>query len=318
MTVLVIGGSGFIGQWLVRRLADGGRAVRVLGRSAVPPHLQDGRAQYCRGDYGDQNVLKELLADVDEVVDLAYSTVPKSSFEDPVFDIQTNLPQAVTLLRLAAAQGLLRKLVLVSSGGTVYGHAGSTPIAETHPTNPVSPYGITKLAIEKYGLMFHALTALPVVVVRPANAYGEGQLPFRGQGFIATAGASFLQQRKLTVFGGSEVVRDYIHVDDIAAGIVAALEAGTPGGCYNIGTGVGTGTDNVLAMVSELARSAGLEPEVERQPARAFDVRVNVLDSSKLTRETGWRPTVPLAVGLDRTWRWLAAAQDGPRPGRSG
>lgn len=274
------------------------------------------QVEYVSGDYADERLLTDLLAGVDEVVDLAYSTVPKTSFEDPVFDIQTNLPQSVNLLRLAAEQNRLRKLVLVSSGGTVYGHATSTPIHETHPTNPVSPYGITKLAIEKYGLMYHQLTGLPVVVVRPGNAYGEGQLPFRGQGFVATAIASFLRGQRLTVFGGTEVVRDYIHVDDIASGIVAALDACTPGCCYNIGTGVGTHTNGLLAMIGGLAGQAGLELEVDHRPARAFDVRVNVLDSSRLAAASGWQPSVSLADGLDRAWRWLAATSGSAGVGR--
>src|SRR5208283_5085757 len=132
-------------------------------------------------DYGDRSFLADLLKDVDEVVNLAYSTVPKTSFEDPVQDILSNLPSAVNLF-LATSQSSVQRLVLVSSGGTVYGKAASLPIVETHPTNPISPYGITKLAIEKYAVMYHNHTGLPVVVLRPGNAFGEGQRPFTGQG----------------------------------------------------------------------------------------------------------------------------------------
>jgi len=315
MNCLLIGGAGFLGHRLALYLAETGRNVVVLGRRPQRPPGLTVLARYISGDYGDATLLSSLLESVDEAVDLAYSTVPKSSFEDPVFDIQTNLPQAVNLLRVASEHKKLRKLVLVSSGGTVYGHAIRTPIDEAHATNPVSPYGITKLAIEKYGLMYHQLTGLPVVVVRPGNAYGEGQLPFRGQGFAATAIASILCGRRLTVFGGAEIVRDYIHVDDIASAIVAGLDTCKPGLCYNIGTGTGTLTNDLLAMIGDLARRAGLEPEVDHRPARAYDVRVNVLDSSKLAGETGWRPSVPLSEGLDRTWRWLSATSGGMGPG---
>lgn len=207
---LVIGGGGFIGRRTVSLLLDTGRDVLVLGRSPGRPALLDPRARYRSGDYGDAATIGDLLAPMDEVIDLAYATVPKSSFEDPVFDLDQNVRPAVTLLQAAARSPRLRKLVFVSSGGTVYGHALRTPIDESHPTDPVSPYGITKLAIEKYALMYHHLHGVPVTIVRPGNAYGEGQLPFRGQGFVATAIASIMTGRPLTVFGGDETVRDYV------------------------------------------------------------------------------------------------------------
>ena len=309
MTCLVIGGSGFIGQWLTRRLLDSGRSVVALGRRPLPPEGLDGRARYVSGNYGDASLAARLLEEVDEVVDLAYSTVPKSSFDDPVFDLNENLQPAVTLLQSAVTKPRIRKIVLVSSGGTVYGHAVSTPIAEHHPTDPVSPYGITKLAVEKYGLMFHRLYGLPVVVVRPANAYGEGQVPFRGQGFVATGAASMLEGRPLTVFGGDQVVRDYVHVDDIAAAIVAALDVAVPGTCYNIGSGVGHSTSAVLALIWEHARLQGSTAEIVHMPARPFDVMVNVLDCSRLAAASGWKPQVALADGVDRFWWWLSRRQ---------
>lgn len=308
MNCLVIGGGGFIGQWLTRRLLDSGRSVVVLGRRPAAPVGLDARALYVAGDYGDADLASSLLAGADEVVDLAYATVPKSSFDDPMFDLNMNLQPAVNLLQAAAKQPHIRKVVLVSSGGTVYGHAVSTPIAEDHPTDPVSPYGITKLAIEKYGLMFHRLYGVPVVVVRPGNAYGEGQVPFRGQGFVATAAASMLEGRPLTVFGGDEVIRDYVHVDDIASAIVAALDGRAVGTCYNAGSGVGHSTNAVLAMIDRHARDSGLVVEVVHKPARSFDVAVNVLDCRRLAAATGWKAQITLADGVDRAWHWQAKA----------
>lgn len=306
MNCVVIGGGGFIGQWLTRRLLDSGRSVVVLGRRPAAPQGLDARARYVGGDYGDPALASSLLAAADEVVDLAYATVPKSSFDDPVFDLNMNLQPAVNLLQAAVNKPHIRKLVLVSSGGTVYGHAVTTPIAETHPTDPVSPYGITKLAIEKYGLMFHRLYGVPVVVVRPGNAYGEGQAPFRGQGFVATAIASMLEGMPLTVFGGNEVVRDYIHVDDIATAIVAALDIGEAGICYNAGTGVGHSTQDLLALISGYARQHDAEPEVIHMPIRPFDVKVNVLNCARLGAVSGWRAQIALTEGVDRAWHWLA------------
>ena len=309
MNCLLIGGGGFIGQYLARLLTERGRKVFVLGRRPEPSSPLPEGVTYVAGDYGNIDTLHALIDQAEEVIDLAYATVPKSSFEDPVYDLHSNLPMAVNMLQQAALSKHLKRIVLVSSGGTVYGHAESLPIPEASATNPVSPYGITKLAIEKYGLMYHRLEGLPVVVVRPANAYGEGQQPFRGQGFIATAVASILQGLPVTVFGGDTIVRDYIHVEDVAAGIVAALERGRVGNCYNVGSGIGHTTNHVLSMISELARGNGLQPEVIDKPARPFDVPVNVLDCAKLRNDSGWRSRVELTEGIERVWH---CARRGP------
>ena len=258
---------------------------------------------YLAGDYGDPYFLRGVLQGVDEVVMLAYSSVPKSSFEDPVRDILDNLPAEVKLFELACTLGI-KKLAFVSSGGTVYGKALTLPMNEMHPTNPISPYGITKLATEKYALMFHEIESLPVVCVRPGNAYGEGQKPFAGQGFLATAIVSILQGREIVLFGETGTVRDYVHVDDVARGIVACLDCGEPGECYNVGSGIGLNNREVLEALAPLARAAGKELRINSVPARRFDVPSNVLDASKLTLASGWRPEVSFPEGIERTWRW--------------
>lgn len=304
MACCVIGGTGFIGRVVVRKLLDRGRGVRVIGRRAQAPTHLDGRAEYLSGDYGNYEFMESALDGMDEIVDLAYSTVPKSSFDDPVHDITYNLPQAVSLLQAVAARQGIRKLLIVSSGGTVYGDALNLPITEDHPTNPISPYGITKLAAEKYGLMYRRLYDLPVVIVRPGNAYGEWQLPFRGQGFIATAIATILRRGQITVFGGDQIVRDYVYVEDVADGIISAMESGRPGYCYNLGSGVGRTTNQILQLISEHADIFGYPVRIKQQPVRPFDVLMNVLDSGRLRDETGWKDAVDLREGIARAWRW--------------
>ncbi len=284
-----------------------GRRVTVIDRQ--PPGMERGSKgfRYLRGDCGDVSVLEEGLRDVDEVIDLAYSTVPKTSFDDPVQDILNNLPSSVTLLDRASFHAV-RKMVVVSSGGTVYGVAQHLPIPEDHPTNPISPYGITKLAVEKYALMYHHLRGLPVAIVRPGNAYGERQMPSTGQGFIATAIGSILADRVVPLFGEHGTVRDYIHVGDVAQGIIAVLDQGQPGSCYNIGSGVGKSNSDVLDCLRSLAAPWGLSVRIELQRARGFDVPANVLDTSKLRAETTWKAMIPFEQGLERTWRWFMDA----------
>jgi len=298
----VIGGAGFIGTHLVRLLAESGRDVVVLGRRAQPDAALPHNAKYVSGDYGDRAALKGLLRRGDEIVDLAYATVPQTSFADPIYDILANLPASVQLLQ-EAVEAQVSKVVLVSTGGAVYGSARKLPIDEEHPTLPISPYGITKLTIEKYAGMFHHVSELPVAIARPGNAYGEGQRPFAGQGFIATAIHSIIRGDAVRVFGTEGTVRDYVHVSDVASGILAVLQEGEPGEAYNIGTAVGASNIDVLRGVEPLAALAGFEVRVERLPARSFDVATNVLDSRKLSGVSGWKPRIALQDGLERVWR---------------
>lgn len=309
MRCAVIGGAGFIGTWLVRELLASGREVIVLGRRPGPPPDYPAGVRYVAGGHGD-TTLRALLAEIDELVDLAYATVPQTSYADPVFDILGNLPPTVGLLEEACNAGL-RRMVIVSSGGTVYGPTEYLPIAENSLTNPVSPYGITKLTIEKYALMFHRLHGVPVSIVRPANAYGVGQQPFTGQGFIATAMGSILKGDEVTVFGGSGTVRDYVHVADVARGIMSVLEHGEAGEVYNIGSGVGRNNLEVLSAIEPLAGQHNLPVRIKFQPARAFDVPANILDCAKLRAVSGWQPTEDFAVGLAAMWDSIAG--DMPR-----
>ena len=301
MRACVIGGAGFIGTQVTRQLLAAGRDVVVLGRRARQDAALPAGAAYVSGDYGDRAVVKNVLRDVTEVIDLAYATVPQTSFADPIYDILANLPASVQLLQEAAA-AKVGKLVLVSSGGTVYGNAQALPITEEHPTFPISPYGITKLTIEKYAGMFHRVADLPVAIARPGNAYGEGQRAFAGQGFIATAVHSIMRGETIRVFGAEGTVRDYVHVSDVASGILAVLDHGQPGQAYNIGTGVGRSNLEVLRDLEPHAARAGHSIRTEQLPARRFDVPANVLDTRKLSAISGWRPQVGFAAGLERVW----------------
>jgi UDP-glucose 4-epimerase len=177
------------------------------------------------------------------------------------------------------------------------------PIQKDHVTRPISPYGITKLAIENYGWMFHTLFDLPVIVVRPSNAYGEGQCRLSGQGFIAAAMQRIVEDGEVEIYGERGTVRDYIHVTDVASGIMAALENGKAGKAYNVGTGEGRSNIDVIKMMEPLASAAGLTIMLGFMPPRKFDVSANVLDSGQLASVSGWRPLLRFDDGIKRLWQ---------------
>jgi len=304
INTLVIGGDGYIGAHLVPQLVATGRRVTVLSRSAMPRNIVPEGVIYVSGDFAQHELICRLLEVHQEVVQLAYATVPNTSYENPLADLLQNLPPTVQLFSEAAERGV--KLVLVSSGGTVYGEAEKFPIPETHPTKPISPYGVTKLTLENYAYLYAATHGLKFVCVRPSNAYGVGQRPFIGQGFVATAIASVMKGKAVKIFGQSGTIRDYIYVSDLAAGIVSALEHGHLSATYNLGSGLGLSNLELIQRLIPFMDEIGCEVKIENLPERAFDVKANVLDSGKLHMDTGWRPRVDFTEGMVLTRNWLA------------
>ncbi len=300
---LVIGGAGYIGAHLVPQLVASGRRVTVLGRNTIPPHEFPKTVNYVAGDFAQIELIRRLLDAHQEVIHLAYATVPNTSFDNPLLDLLQNLPPTVQLFSEIAERGA--KLVLVSSGGTVYGEASELPIQETHHTKPISPYGVTKLTLENYAYLYAATHGLKFTCVRPSNAYGVGQRSFVGQGFIATAIASALKGIPIKIYGQGGTIRDYLYVSDLASGIVSALERGRLSETYNLGTGIGLSNLDVVEVLIPLMRGIDCEVFVENMPERAFDVKVNILDSTKLQVDAGWKAKIMFHEGIVATRDWL-------------
>ncbi|WP_084154060.1 NAD-dependent epimerase/dehydratase family protein [Citrifermentans bremense] len=307
-STLVIGGAGFIGAHLIPMLVATGRVVTVLDRAKPVLQGLPGDAKYVVGDFGHKDLISDLLDQHQEVIHLAYATVPNTSFENPLADLLQNLPPSVQLFSEIAERG--GKLILVSSGGTVYGEANESPIREDYPTKPISPYGLTKLTLENYARLYAVTHGLRFVCVRPANAFGVGQRPFVGQGFISTAMASALRREPIKIFGEAGTIRDYLYVTDLASGLVCALEKGHLSSTYNLGSGVGISNLDVIHAMSPLVKNLGYDIRVEHLPKRSFDVNTNILDCTRLQTDTSWRPRISFLEGLTCTFDWLRVKQD--------
>lgn len=304
LRTLVIGGAGYIGYHLLPLLIKSGRSVTVLGRRDLLSKALPLGVEYLRGDFSDLVLLQRLLNCHDEVIHLAYATVPNTSYDSPLLDLLENLPPTVQLFSEVAKKGV--KLLFVSSGGTVYGEAKSLPINEMHSTKPISPYGLTKLTLENYASLYSATKGLKYLCVRPANAYGVGQAPFRGQGFISTAIASVMQNKVVNIFGETGTVRDYIYVTDLAEGILNVLTRGQLGETYNIGTGIGLSNLDVILHLDPILANKGYKTKLKYLPTRDFDVKFNYLDYEKAKSHTGWQPSVSFNEGLLMTVDWIS------------
>jgi UDP-glucose 4-epimerase len=186
------------------------------------------------------------------------------------------------------------------------------PIAESAPTDPICAYGVHKLAIEKYLHLWRHLHKLDSVVLRTANPYGERQRHDSGQGAIPAFIARALRSQPLQVWGDGSVVRDYLHISDVARALVMAGCTPRASGVFNIGSGTGHSLNEI---VQSLERVLGRRIAVEHQGARAFDVPVSVLDVSLAAHELGWKPQVGLEEGLRRTVAWMQAQPGLSAPG---
>lgn len=300
MHVLVVGGCGFLGSHIVDVLLERGCSVRVLDRrpEAFRPPLPS--VEYVMGDFSDAVLLSEALMGTDAVVHLVSTTVPSTSNLDPVSDIKGNLIATVRMLEVMRAVGV-SNIVYLSSGGTVYGIPRTDPIAEDHPLQPVSSYGIVKTAIEKYLHMESYLHGLRYCTLRASNPYGPRQGHGGVQGVIGTYLWRVARGEPIEVWGDGSVVRDFIYVRDIAELCVTALYSDTSG-VFNAGYGEGASILDIIAMIE---RTVGRPLTPTFKPGRNFDVPRAVLDIKRVRQELDWAPKVTLEEGIQRSWNWV-------------
>jgi len=218
---LVLGAGGFLGGNLCHALLDRGALVSGFGRSPPPQALRHPDIAYAVGDMAHPDTLLEAVKGQEIVFHLASSSLPESSNRDPAADLAAGLAANLRLLQICRASGT-RKVIFASSGGTVYGMTKSVPIPEDAPTNPISAYGITKLATEKYLRLFHYLHGLDFHALRISNPYGPGQSPFRRQGLVAILLERLLTGKPIEIWGDGEVVRDFVHVNDVVEAFLTA------------------------------------------------------------------------------------------------
>ncbi|WJS03305.1 NAD-dependent epimerase/dehydratase family protein [Roseibium aggregatum] len=300
MKVLVIGGCGFIGSHVVDKCLQQGLSVRVMDTrpELYRPPLPS--VDYVFRSLSDHHRLADTLSGVDAVVHLASTTVPSTSNLDPAADISGNLVPTVRLLEAMRASGT-RKLVFFSSGGTVYGIPTKDPVPEDHPLNPISSYGIVKLAIEQYLRMEQQLHGLEFVALRPANIYGPRQAQVGLLGVIGTYLRKVAEDAPIEIWGDGSVVRDFVHVEDIADLCHRALISGASGS-FNAGSGEGTSISQIVDIIGQ---TTGRTLEPVYKPGRNFDVPRVVLDIARARATFGWQPAVPLRRGIGETWEWV-------------
>jgi UDP-glucose 4-epimerase len=278
-------------------LVDEGAEVTVLSRNPSRSLFDSSAGIRCiEGSFLEQESVHSAIVGADCVIHLVSSTNPRSSNEDRVYDAETNIIGSVRLLDECLAANV-RRVVVASSGGTIYGVNSAERIPEEAPTNPICAYGISKLAIEKYLFLYHRQLGLDFSALRIANPYGGDQSSPAtiGLGAIAVFFERIIQSRPIEVWGDGEVVRDYVHIADVVSAFVAATFGPSPNAAINIGTGEGT---SLTELIEEIGSIVGSPPIVRYAAARSVDVPRNVLDVKRADELLDWRPSIQLNAGL--------------------
>jgi UDP-glucose 4-epimerase len=307
MRILITGGAGFIGSALVDACLAQGHEVAVVDdlSTGSAAHVAD-RARIYKLDVRSPELDAVFAAERPEIVSHHAAQVSgRRSVDAPLADAEVNVLGSLNVLEAARRHGV-RRVILASTGGAIYGEPDGPTADETHRCRPRSPYAVAKLAVEHY-LQGYERWGLERVVLRYANVYGPRQDPHGEAGVVAIFIERILAGRTPTILGNGEQVRDFVHVDDVVRANLAAHVLDLRDGAqalFNIGTGRGT---SVLALWRALAGITGSTAVPSHEPARAGDLLRSVLDASRARRVLGWVPRIDVEHGLRQTWAWFVA-----------
>ncbi|MEM1030040.1 MAG: NAD-dependent epimerase/dehydratase family protein [Myxococcota bacterium] len=301
-TVAVTGGGGFIGSNLVSALLAQGTQVRIVDnflsghRVNVPIHSE--AVSLREGDITTPGVLDEVCAGASAVFHLAASVGNKRSIDDPIRDSEINVLGTLRVLEAARHAGV--QSVVVSSSAGIFGELKTLPIAEDHPIDPDSPYGVSKLAAEKQCLAYAKLYPLRAVALRYFNVYGPNQRFDAYGNVIPIFAFKMLRGEPITIFGDGEQTRDFVHVDDVVQANLRASTEG-PSRAYNVGSGTTVTINRLVELMEEVS---GIRANVTHGPPRPGDVRHSRADVSEAERHLGFAPSVRLEDGLRDYMAW--------------
>lgn len=303
MNILLTGGAGFIGSHIADAYLAGGHRVTILDnlstgrRSNVP----DG-AVIVEADIRDQDAVRRVFAasHFDLVNHHAAQMDVRKSVADPIYDASVNILGVLTLLQECVRTGV-KRVVFASSGGAVYGEQESFPAEESHPTRPISPYGVAKLTTEQYLFYYHAVFGLNAACLRYANVFGPRQNPEGEAGVVAIFARKLLAGQKPVINGDGKQTRDYVFVSDVVRANMLVSER-TGFQVFNIGTGRETDVNQIFHGIRQAVGSAC--PEVHGD-AKKGEQRRSVLSYALIQKTLGWQPTVMLEEGLSRTVKFF-------------
>lgn len=299
MKILVTGGAGFIASHITDAFVNEGHQVVVLDdlSSGFEKNINP-KAKFVKGNICDKELVEKLFSEekFDVINHHAAQMDVRRSVKDPAFDANTNIIATINLLQ-NAIKFKVRKFMFASTGGAIYGEQDYFPADENHNTQPKSPYGISKLAVEKYLYFYHSEYGLKYTILRYANIYGPRQNPFGEAGVVAIFSTKLLKNEQPIINGHGNQTRDYVFVGDVVKANLLTLNDDISD-IYNVGTGIETDVNELFHLLNKIT---GAGKEEKHGPAAAGEQLRSVITSDKLFNKFNWRPSTKLEDGLVQT-----------------
>ncbi|MEW6096126.1 MAG: NAD-dependent epimerase/dehydratase family protein [bacterium] len=298
MKILITGGAGFIGSCIVDRLINQGDEVIIVDNLSTGKEKNINQsAKFYKLDIQDPKIEDIFKHDQIDVVNHHAAQIDvRKSVSDPIFDTNINILGSINLLQLCVKYNV-KKFIFASSGGTVYGEQRFYPATEEHPTQPICPYGINKLAIEHYLYYYYTIYNLKYIVLRYANIYGPRQDPWGEAGVVAIFINKMLTKEQPIINGDGEQTRDYTYIDDVVDANILAMNSTTTG-IFNVGTGVETSVNKLFSMMLDTMKTTVKEVH---GPAKEGEINRSCLDYTKAKEILGWQPKIQFEDGIKKT-----------------
>ncbi len=298
MKVLVTGGAGFIGSHLVDRLIQEGHQVVVVDNlSTGKKQNLNKEAKFYKMDILSNRLERIFQKEKPEVISHHAAQMDvRRSVADPAFDAETNILGLLNILECAMKQGT-RRVIFASSGGAAYGEQEVFPAPESHPTRPLSPYGVSKLSSEHYLYYYQKVCGLEYTALRYSNVYGPRQDPFGEAGVVAIFTQKMLRGEQPIINGNGMQTRDYVYVEDVVEANMAVLN-NKVNDVFNVGTGLET---SVNQLFRHLLEATGSDVKEIHGPEKKGEQVRSCLDFRKIHKMLDWEPRVPLHEGLIKT-----------------
>lgn len=304
--VILFGGAGFIGTNLAIKLSqDESNEITLVDRNINffedlrKLNLQN--VSYVESDFSENTNFDKLLEGQEVVYHLVSTTVPTTSNQQIPQELFANIIVTSRLLE-SCVRSNVKKMIFISSGGTVYGKEVCCPLKEETPTYPISSYGLQKITIEKLLYLYHHMYNLDYRVVRLANPYGPYQRPNGILGAVTTFTYKALNNEEITVYGDGSVIRDFIYIDDAVEAIIKIATQNVEQKTFNLGCGYGTSIKQLLDIISSTLK---LHLKIKYVEGRSVDVPVNYLDIQRYEKYFGTLNPISLEEGIKKTAEFM-------------
>jgi UDP-glucose 4-epimerase len=305
MKVGILGCHGFIGSQILRRLIDIGVDVIGIDRYAsIPPWRKEiipPEFKSINGDILDVSFMEENLQKIDVIIFACGNPSPASASFDLLFGEELRI--VVNILDYMASKNQNARLIFISSGGTIYGRRPHGVLChENDLLDPISMYGVMKVACEKSVGAYSAQYGLKSVILRVANPYGIGQNPNGNQGLIPVVLNKLFFDNEIKIWGSGDIFRDYFFIEDLSNLVALIIKNHEVTGIYNVGSGKGVSTLEIINLAADIANR---KPRIKYLKARPQDLEWNALSINKTCKKFGWDLKVPLEVGIRKMYEWI-------------